>query len=154
MNFPTYTGNRHFTLKIWQSLARKKNLGQMLLLAVKLLRLPEESCATIHLRMLRPLCGWATAPFLGNIWLTSKEHSTPSGRECSCTASSGKCESITFKFFMIYMKVPIPWQTQFSEWSADSLTVHWTGSSRVEMVLSVYIYRSTFWCITICLQIT
>ena len=35
----------------------KKNLAQMLLLAVELLPLPEESCATMHLGMLRSLCG-------------------------------------------------------------------------------------------------
>ena len=34
-----------------------KNLAQMLPLAVELLRLAEESCATIHLGMLRSLCG-------------------------------------------------------------------------------------------------
>ena len=39
-------------------------------------------------------------------------------------------ESTYFKFFMIHMKVPI------------------------EMMFPVYIYRSTFWFITICLQIT
>ena len=39
-------------------------------------------------------------------------------------------ESTNFKFFMIYMKVPI------------------------EMMFPVYIYRSTFWFITICLEIT
>ena len=45
----------------------------MLPLAVELLRLLEESCATMHLGMLRSLCRWAAAPFLGSIWLTSKE---------------------------------------------------------------------------------
>ena len=35
----------------------EKNLAQMLLLAVELLRLAEESCATMHLGMLRSLCG-------------------------------------------------------------------------------------------------
>ena len=39
-------------------------------------------------------------------------------------------ESTNFKFFVIYMKVPI------------------------EMIFPVYIYKSTFWFITICLQIT
>ena len=43
----------------------EKSLAQMLHLAVELLRLAEESCATMHLGMLRFLCGWAAAPFLG-----------------------------------------------------------------------------------------
>ena len=50
----------------------------MLPLAVELSHLPEESCVTIHLGMLHYLCGWATTPFLGNSWITSKEHSAPS----------------------------------------------------------------------------
>ena len=37
----------------------------------------------------------------------SKEHIAPCSKECSCTASSGKCESTTFKYFMNYMKVTI-----------------------------------------------
>ena len=71
----------------------EKNLAQMLPLAVKLLRLAEESCATMHLGMLRSFCVWAAAPFWGSTWLTSKEHSAPFGRECSCTASADKCKS-------------------------------------------------------------
>ena len=80
----------------------RKNLVQMLPLAVELLHLPEESRATIHLDMLRSLFGWVTAPFAGSCWLTSKEHSAPSGREWVAPhrqANSKAGEGITFKFF-------------------------------------------------------
>ena len=93
-----------------QSYHTEKSLAQMLPLAVELLRLAEESCATMHLGMLHSLCGWAAVPFWGSSWLTSKEHSAPFGRKCSCTASSANAkagESTNFKFLMIYMKVPI-----------------------------------------------
>ena len=41
----------------WATVAyTEKNLAQMLPLAVELLRLAEESCATMHLGMLRSLC--------------------------------------------------------------------------------------------------
>ena len=64
----------------------------------------------MHLDMLRSLCGWAAAPFLGSSWLTWKEHCACFSRESSCTASPGKCESrrkYNFWVFMIHMKEPI-----------------------------------------------
>ena len=83
----------------------EKNLAQMLPLAVELLRLAEESCATMHLGMLRSLCGWAAAPFWGSSWLTFLSGGAVVAPHRQANAKAG--ESTNLKFFMIYMKVPI-----------------------------------------------
>ena len=67
----------------------------MLPLAVKLLRLAEESCATMHLGMLRPLCGGAVDLRRRSTALLSVGSLVAPHRQANAKAG----QSTNFKFF-------------------------------------------------------
>ena len=107
----------------------------MLPLAVELLRLSEESCAII----LDYTFGYAAFPLsvceqLPLFWraVDLRRGNTALLPVESVVAPHRQANAkvLLLSLFMIYVKIPI------------------------EMVLSVYVYRSTFWCIVICLQIS
>ena len=75
----------------------------MLPLAVELLRLPEESCATMHLGEQLPLFWGAVDLRRRNTALLSVGSVVAPHRQANAKAG----ESTTFKFFMISMKMPI-----------------------------------------------